>query len=61
MNDIIAIQNTDFWVKIVEILQQNWAVIEADNAVNDGICSIRRHGASPHCRCEGHLTHFDSI
>ena len=33
MNDIIAIQNTEFWVKIVEMLQQNWAVIEADNAV----------------------------
>jgi hypothetical protein len=32
MNDPIAIQNTDFWVKIVEMLQQNWAVIEAEDA-----------------------------
>jgi hypothetical protein len=32
MNDPIAIQNTDLWVKIVEMLQQNWAVIEAEDA-----------------------------
>jgi hypothetical protein len=31
MNAPIAIQNTDFWVKIVEMLQQNWAVIEAED------------------------------
>jgi hypothetical protein len=31
MNDSIAIQNTDFWVKIVEMLQQNWAVIEVED------------------------------
>jgi hypothetical protein len=32
MNEVIAIQNTDFWVKIVEMLQQNWAVIEPKDA-----------------------------
>jgi hypothetical protein len=28
MNQCIAIRSSDFWVKIVEMLQQNWAVIE---------------------------------
>jgi hypothetical protein len=28
MNELVAIRSSDFWVKIVEMLQQNWAVIE---------------------------------
>ena len=32
MNEPVSITNTDFWVKIVEMLQQNWAVIEPDAA-----------------------------
>ena len=30
MNDRVAIQSTDFWVKVVEMLQQNWALIDAE-------------------------------
>jgi hypothetical protein len=30
MNQSVAIRSSDFWVKIVEMLQQNWAVIEAE-------------------------------
>jgi len=30
MNEPVAIQDTDFWVKVIEMLQQNWAVIEPD-------------------------------
>ena len=26
MNDPIEIQSTDFWVKVVGMLQQNWAL-----------------------------------
>jgi hypothetical protein len=29
MNESVAIRSSDFWVKVVEMLQQNWAVIEA--------------------------------
>jgi hypothetical protein len=29
MTDAIAIHSADIWVKMVEMLQQNWAVIEA--------------------------------
>jgi hypothetical protein len=32
MNESVAIQSADFWVKVVEMLQQNWAVIEAEGA-----------------------------
>jgi hypothetical protein len=28
MNETIAIQSADFWVKVVEMLQQNWALIQ---------------------------------
>jgi hypothetical protein len=28
MSETITIQSTDFWVKVVEMLQQNWALIE---------------------------------
>jgi len=28
----VIIHSTDFWVKIVEMLQQNWALIDADDA-----------------------------
>ena len=30
MNEPVAIQSGDYWVKVVEMLQQNWALIEAD-------------------------------
>jgi len=30
MSDLVALNNDDFWVKVVEILQQNWAVIEPE-------------------------------
>lgn len=30
MNEPAAIHGTDFWVKVVEMLQQNWGVIEPD-------------------------------
>jgi hypothetical protein len=32
MNEIVPIQSADFWVKVVEMLQQNWAVIESRGA-----------------------------
>jgi hypothetical protein len=28
MSDAVPIQSRDFWVKVVEMLQQNWALIE---------------------------------
>jgi hypothetical protein len=28
MSETITIRSTDFWVKVVEMLQQNWALIE---------------------------------
>ncbi|SRR6266536_2992465 len=31
MNEFVAIRSSDFWVKIVAMLQQNWAVIEPDD------------------------------
>ena len=30
MTDFAAIHSSDFWVKVVEMLQNNWALIEAD-------------------------------
>lgn len=30
MNDAVSIKSSDFWVKIVEVLQQNWAVVETE-------------------------------
>jgi hypothetical protein len=30
MKEAVAIHGTDFWVKVIEMLQQNWAVIEPD-------------------------------
>ena len=30
MNEPVAIQSADFWVKVVVMLQQNWALIEAE-------------------------------
>lgn len=36
MNDQVLIHSSDFWVKVVEMLQQNWALIEAD-----GVDSVR--------------------
>jgi hypothetical protein len=32
MTDDVTIQSTDYWVKVVEMLQQNWALIEAGTA-----------------------------
>ena len=29
----VAIQSADFWVKVVEMLQQNWAVINLPSSV----------------------------
>ena len=30
MTELVSIRNMDFWVKVVEMLQQNWAVIECE-------------------------------
>ena len=30
MNEPVAIQSADFWVKVVVMFQQNWALIEAE-------------------------------
>jgi hypothetical protein len=32
MNELVAIRSTDFWLKVVEMLQQNWALIEDEAA-----------------------------
>ena len=32
MNEPVPIQSTDFWVKVVEMLQQNWALIQPHSA-----------------------------
>lgn len=32
MNEPVTIHSTDFWVKVVEMLQQNWALIEDEVA-----------------------------
>jgi hypothetical protein len=29
MSEPVTIQSTDYWIKVVEMLQQNWALIEA--------------------------------
>lgn len=31
MKEIVTIESRDFWFKVVEMLQQNWALIEADS------------------------------
>jgi hypothetical protein len=30
MNDPVSIKSGDFWVKVVEMLQQNWALIDIE-------------------------------
>ena len=30
MSDLVDIKSSDFWVKVVGMLQQNWAVIEPE-------------------------------
>lgn len=30
MTQIVAIRSADFWVKVVEMLQQNWALIDIE-------------------------------
>jgi hypothetical protein len=32
MSDAVSIQSRDFWVKVVEMLQQNWALIEPEGS-----------------------------
>ena len=32
MTGSVTIQSTDFWVKVVEMLQQNWALIEGEES-----------------------------
>jgi hypothetical protein len=32
MNERVPIENEDVWVKVVDMLQQNWAVIEPETA-----------------------------
>ena len=32
MNEPVAIESTDFWVKVVEKFQQDWALIATDEA-----------------------------
>ena|ERR1700720_4950495 len=36
MSEPVTIQSTDYWIKVVEMLQQNWALIEA--AKPEGVC-----------------------
>ena len=36
MSDVVEINCDDFWVKLVEMLQQNWALIEP--APSGGVC-----------------------
>jgi hypothetical protein len=32
MSELVSLNNDDFWVKVVEMLQQNWAEIEPEVA-----------------------------
>lgn len=32
MNEPVAIRSADYWVKVVEMLQQNWALVETEGA-----------------------------
>lgn len=32
MNDEVQIQGRDYWFKVIEMLQQNWALIDSDAA-----------------------------
>ena len=36
MSEPVTIQSTDYWIKVVEMLQQNWALIEAIKP--EGVC-----------------------
>ena len=36
MSDTVEIQSRDYWVKVVEMLQQNWALIETGEAASSG-------------------------
>ena len=47
MTEPVSINSRDFWVKVVEILQQNWALIEAEanepvrvHLISDASCVI---------------------
>lgn len=37
MSDIVEIQSRDYWVKVVGMLEQNWALIETGDAACPGV------------------------
>jgi hypothetical protein len=37
MSDIVEIESRDFWVKVVGMLEQNWALIETGDAASHGV------------------------
>ena len=37
MLDIVEIQSRDYWVKVVGMLEQNWALIETGNAASPDV------------------------
>jgi hypothetical protein len=37
MSDIVEIQSRDYWVKVVGMLEQNWALIETHDAASTGV------------------------
>jgi hypothetical protein len=41
MSDVVEINCDDFWVKVVEMLQQNWALIEP--VPSGGVYPINHH------------------
>ena len=43
--DVVEIRSRDFWFKIVEFLQQNWALIDA-NLENSGVTVFFIHDGS---------------
>lgn len=40
MDETVHIESIDFWVEIVEMLQQNWALVESDGRGGARICFI---------------------
>lgn len=32
MSDTVAIQSRDYWFKVIDMLQQNWALVDPDSA-----------------------------
>jgi hypothetical protein len=37
MSDIVDIRSRDYWVKVVGMLEQNWALIETGDAASAGV------------------------